>query len=61
MYPDHILGYMNIEVAKEITKENSDKSRAAVKHYTEDIKKNDSRFYDAKLSSEETTSDPDFK
>lgn len=52
MYPDHILGYMNIEVSRAINADNSKKSRDAVKHYTEDIKK-DPRFYDAKIGGDD--------
>jgi len=52
MYPDHILGYMNIEVSRAINAENSQKSRDAVKHYTEDIKK-DPRFYEAKIGGDD--------
>jgi len=57
MYPDHILGYMNIEMAKAITKDQSDSSRDAVKHYTEDIKK-DPRFYDAKIGGDDSDDNP---
>jgi len=57
----HLLGCMPIRKAQEIKKVAGEKSAESVKYYTEDIKKNDPRFYDAKLSSEETTSDPDFK
>lgn len=56
MHPDHILGYMGIERKKEIAKEQSDKSRDAVKHYTEDIKK-DPRFYEAKLGGDDGSDD----
>jgi len=57
----HLFGCMPIRKAQEIKKANEVKSTEAVKYYTEDIKKNDPRFYDAKLSSEDTASDPDFK
>ena len=56
----HLLGCMPVRKAQAIQEESGGKSADAVKYYTEDIKK-DPRFYDAKLSSEDTASDPDFK
>lgn len=52
MYPDHILGFMPIAKSQAITQEQSKESRDAVKHYTEDIKK-DPRFYDAKIGGDD--------
>lgn len=52
MFPDHILGFMPLEKSQTITKEQQKKSRDAVKHYTEDIKK-DPRFYEAKIGGED--------
>ena len=57
----HLLGCMPLRKAQELKKADEVKSTEAVKYYTEDIKKQDPRFYDAKLSPEDSKDDPDFK
>jgi hypothetical protein len=50
----HLLAFIPLKKAEDMRKESGDKSREAVKLYTEDIKK-DPRFYDAKIGEKDGT------